>query len=57
VQDELYAQAKILEQFGAILLAARDESGVSQQRFYKRLIAKADQRFDAHLERIWKRRR
>jgi len=41
----------------AILLAAGDKSGVSQRRFYKRLIAKADQRFDVHLERIGKRRR
>jgi len=41
----------------AILLAAGDKSGVGQQRFYRRLIVKADQRFDAHLERIGARRR
>jgi hypothetical protein len=33
----------------AILLVAGDKSGVSQRKFYKRLIAKADERFDAHL--------
>ncbi len=94
VQDELLAQAKVIEQFGpearrprvdtlngskhanmkelrfdasdgvwriafafdprrrAILLVGGDKSGVSQKRFYKRLIASADMRFDAHLERI-----
>lgn len=94
VQDELLAQAKVLEQFGptakrprvdtlngskhanmkelrfdaaggvwrvafafdprrhAILLVGGDKSGGGQSRFYKRLIATADQRFDAHLERI-----
>ncbi|WP_397568748.1 type II toxin-antitoxin system RelE/ParE family toxin [Schlesneria sp. T3-172] len=35
-----------------ILLVAGDKSGVSQKRFYKQLIAKADQLFDAHLEAI-----
>jgi hypothetical protein len=33
----------------AILLVARDKSGVSQKRFYKSLIARADARFDRHL--------
>jgi len=33
----------------AILLIAGDKSGVSQKRFYKQLIAKADSRFDQHL--------
>jgi len=32
-----------------ILLVAGDKSGVSQKRFYKQLIAKADELFDAHL--------
>ena len=36
----------------AILLVAGDKSGVSKKNFYKRLIAKADQRFDAHLSRL-----
>ncbi|MBW0003004.1 MAG: type II toxin-antitoxin system RelE/ParE family toxin [Hyphomicrobiales bacterium] len=36
----------------AILLAAGDKSGVSQSRFYRRLIATADARYAAHLERI-----
>ena len=33
----------------AILLVAGDKSGISQKRFYKSLIAKADTRFDRHL--------
>ena len=33
----------------AILLVAGDKSGGSEKRFYKQLIAKADDRFDAHL--------
>ncbi|HKF98999.1 MAG TPA: type II toxin-antitoxin system RelE/ParE family toxin [Xanthobacteraceae bacterium] len=37
-----------------ILLVAGDKSGVSQHRFYKQLIAKADKRFAAHLERLKK---
>ena len=94
VQDELLAQARVLEQFGpqtgrprvdtlngskranlkelrfeadggvwrvafafdpqrsAILLAAGDKSGGSEKRFYQRLIAKADQRLDAHMLRL-----
>ena len=35
-----------------ILLVAGDKSGVGQDRFYKQLIAKADKRFTAHLERL-----
>jgi hypothetical protein len=35
----------------AILLVAGDKSGVSEKKFYKRLIVKADDRFDAHLAR------
>jgi hypothetical protein len=38
----------------AILLVAGDKSGGSQRRFYRELIRKADQRFDAHLDRIKK---
>lgn len=94
VQDELLAQARIIERFGpqakrprvdtlngsrhanmkelrfdadggvwriafaldprrqAILLVGGDKSGGSEKRFYRRLIATADQRFDAHLARI-----
>ena len=33
----------------AVLLVAGDKSGVSQRLFYRRLIAKADARYDAHL--------
>jgi hypothetical protein len=33
----------------AILLVAGEKSGGSEKRFYRRLIAKADKRFDRHL--------
>lgn len=36
----------------AILLVAGDKSGVSQKRFYKGLIEKADRRFESHLKQI-----
>jgi hypothetical protein len=36
----------------AILLVAGDKSGVSKKRFYRELIQKADDRFDAHLARL-----
>jgi hypothetical protein len=41
----------------AILLVAGDKSGVSQRRFYKRLIAKADELFDAHLAKLKAKRK
>lgn len=41
----------------AILLVAGDKSGVGEKRFYNTLIKKADERFDAHLERLGKARR
>jgi hypothetical protein len=41
----------------AILLVAGDKSGSSQKRFYRELIRKADERFDAHLERVKKERK
>lgn len=98
VQDELLAQAKVIERFGpaagrprvdtlkgsrhanmkelrfdayggvwrvafafdprrhAVLLVA-DKSGGSEKRFYSRLIAKADQRFDTHLQRAAPKRK
>lgn len=34
----------------AIILVAGDKQGTSPARFYKRLIAKADKRFDSHLK-------
>ena len=34
----------------AVLLVAGDKSGVNEKRFYRRLIAKADERFDRHLK-------
>jgi len=36
----------------AILLVAGDKSGVAQRRFYKGLIARADSRFEAHLQAL-----
>jgi hypothetical protein len=33
----------------AVLLVAGDKSGVSQDRFYRSLIKRADERFDSHL--------
>lgn len=36
----------------AVLLVASDKSGVSEKRFYKALIAKADKRYQRHLERL-----
>ncbi len=39
----------------AILLMAGDKSGGSEKRFYRELIGKADERFDAHLARIRRR--
>lgn len=41
----------------AILLVAGDKSGGSEKRFYRELIRKADERFDAHLARIKKERK
>jgi hypothetical protein len=41
----------------AILLVAGDKSGVREKRFYRQLIAKADERFDAHLNRLKKERK
>jgi hypothetical protein len=39
----------------AILLVAGDKSGVSQKRFYRTLITKADSRFDEHLAYLRKK--
>ena len=36
----------------AILLVAGDKSGVSEPKFYKRLIVKADKRYQEHLENL-----
>lgn len=41
----------------AILLVCGDKSGGSEKRFYKRLIKKADERFDDHLARMAKKGR
>jgi hypothetical protein len=35
-----------------IVLVAGDKAGVAQKRFYKALIAKADARFDEHLDAL-----
>lgn len=36
----------------AILLVAGDKSGGGEKRFYRELVRKADERFDAHLARL-----
>jgi|SRR5579859_1282701 len=36
----------------AILLVAGDKGGLGQKRFYRSLIARADDRFDAHLKHL-----
>lgn len=41
----------------AILMVAGDKSGVGEKRFYRELIRKADDRFDAHLARLKKERK
>jgi hypothetical protein len=41
----------------AILLVAGDKSGVSQRRFYKALLRKADERFAEHLEELERMRK
>jgi hypothetical protein len=41
----------------AILLVAGDKSGGSEKKFYRELIRKADDRFDAHLARLREERR
>ncbi len=39
----------------AMLLVAGDKSGRSEKAFYRRLIATADKRFDAHIARVKRR--
>ena len=41
----------------AILLLGGNKSGISQKRFYKQLIARADALYDEHLERIAARKK
>jgi len=41
----------------AILLVAGDKAGVSERRFYRRLIETADRRFEAHLAALREKRR
>lgn len=36
----------------AILLVAGNKAGISEKRFYKQLITKADNRFDSHLQEL-----
>jgi len=36
----------------AMVLVGGDKSGGSERRFYRRLIARADDRFDDHLQRM-----
>lgn len=44
--------ARLSHSIHGVLLAAGDKSGTSEKRFYRRLIATADSRLDAHLERL-----
>jgi hypothetical protein len=39
----------------AIVLVGGDKAGVSQKRFYKKLIAKADRLYDEHLDKLKQR--
>jgi hypothetical protein len=41
----------------AVLLVAGDKSGISEKRFYRGFIEKADDRYDAHLARLKKKER
>lgn len=41
----------------AILLVGGDKSGLPERRFYRTLIRKADDRFDAHLARLGRKKR
>jgi hypothetical protein len=41
----------------AILLVAGDKSGASETKFYRRLMKKAEDRFDAHLARLKQKER
>jgi hypothetical protein len=41
----------------AILLVAGDKSGRGERKFYRDLIRKADDRFDAHLARLERKRK
>ena len=41
----------------AVLLVAGDKSGSSERRFYRELINKADDRYDAHLAGLKKKKR
>lgn len=41
----------------AVVLIAGNKAGKAERQFYKRLIAKADKRFDAHLARQLAKRR
>ena len=66
VQDNVLAVARLLADYcgvwrvayafdprrQGILLAAGNKSGVTESRFYKRLIARADKRYTAHLRRL-----
>ena len=40
-----------------IVLVAGDKSGVSERRFYRRLIARSDERFTGHLEALTPKRK
>jgi hypothetical protein len=56
VSVEILALSRLLQEFGPQLVAG-SKSGVSEKRFYRQIIAKADERFDAHLNRLKKERK
>ena len=43
---------QMISPFPAILLVAGDKSGVSEMKFYKRLIDKADKRYKEYLDNL-----
>jgi hypothetical protein len=50
-QLEILALSRLLQR-QAILLVPGDKAGGGGKRFYRELIRKADNRFDAHLSRL-----
>jgi hypothetical protein len=45
-------QASIAQRCRSRKMALGDKSGVSEKRFYKRLVKVADERYDVHLTRV-----
>jgi len=55
-QRRLAACVRVRSITKAVLLVAASKSGVSEARFYKRLIRLADERFDQHIGHLKKQR-